>query len=322
MKHIKDYEPICKCEFGKLAEKVDLKPDFFSGFDPKKRKEIVKAEADFYHRITEPFSVDTHIITEFIGIPARDGFAIPVKVYRPVNTKGVRPAFIFIHGGGFITCSVETHNFVPAYIAAHSGCICFSIDYRLAPEFKFPKGLEDCYDTAKWLIQNAEKIGIDAAKVAVGGDSSGGNFAAVLSQMAKQDKEVAFCKEVLIYPVTDLSNDIPKRSAEVYVPVGSSDGETPSPSFLQMYLPDGTDVHNPMISPLFGDDLSGLPKTLFILAECDAFCDDGLYYAKALQDSGVDVSFYIYKGMPHAFILRTYEETFAALDEICKFLIE
>ncbi len=318
---MKEYAPFLKCNYGKLDPKVILEPDFFTGFDPIHRKEIVAAEAEFYHSITKKYSMDSKIEKYYINVAARDDYNIPVKVYRPIKIEPSCPALIFIHGGGFITCSPETHDFVPAYIAANTGFVCFNVDYRLAPEHKFPKGVEDCYDVAKWINLHAYELGIDNSKLCIGGDSSGGNFAAVLTQMTKESGELSFWKQVLIYPATDFSCGIPKQSAAVYTMVGADD-EGKSPSFLELYLPDGEDVKNPQVSPLLHEDLSNLPTALFIQAECDSLCDDGLYYAKALQDAGVKVQCEIYKGMPHAFILRTYDETFEALNSICRFLNE
>ncbi|MEG1491881.1 MAG: alpha/beta hydrolase [Oscillospiraceae bacterium] len=317
---MKKFEPIKTCNYGPLNPKVILEPDFFTGFDNTRRKEIVTKEAEFYHSITAPFSVSNKIQQSYIYVEATDGYKIPVKVYRPKNCDEKIPAMLFLHGGGFITCSPETHDYVPAYIAANAGVACFNVDYRLAPEHKFPTGIEDCCCVADWINSKAEELKLDANKLCIGGDSSGGNFAAVITHIAKDEGNLRFWKQVLIYPATDFSGNIPKKSAAVYAMPGTSDGESSSPSFLDQYLSTPEDRNNPRVSPLLRNDLKDLPEALFIQAECDALCDDGLYYAKALSDAGVPVQCEIYKGMPHAFILRTYEETFAALDRICSFL--
>lgn len=315
------YEPIIRSNYGKLDAKVSLEPDFFTGFRPEHRKEITDAEAKFYRSITERFSVDDKLEKSYISVPARDGFNIPVKVYRPKQAKAYAPALMFIHGGGFITCTPETHDYVPSYITAKTATVCFSVDYRLAPEFKFPVGIEDCADVLGWIFANAEKLGVDTKRISVGGDSSGGTFTAVLTQMMKKSDEIKIWKQVLIYPATDFSGEIPKKSAEVYTMVGSDVGEAEKePTFLERYLGKDKDLHDPRISPLLAKDLSGLPEALFIQAECDALCDDGLIYANRLKEEGVKVECELYKGMPHAFILRTYDESFAALDKICSFL--
>lgn len=315
------YEPIMKSSYGALDPKVSLEPDFFTGFRPEHRKEITDAEARFYRSITEPYTVDDKLEKSYITVPARDGFHIPIKVYRRKEVKTEAPALMFIHGGGFITCTPETHDYVPSYITAKTGTVCFSIDYRLAPEYKFPVGIEDCADVLEWIFLNAEKLGIDKKRISVGGDSSGGTYTAVLTQLMKNSNKVRIWKQVLIYPATDFSGDIPKKSAEVYTMVGSGgDEKKHEPTFLQRYLNKNEDLRNPMISPLLAKDLSELPEALFIQAECDALCDDGLLYAKRLQDAGVKVACQLYTGMPHAFILRTYDESFSALDKICNFL--
>ena len=317
---MKNYTPIVDCEYGPLDPKVNLEPDFFTGFEPAKRQEIITMEAAFYRSLTAPYSVDAKLKKSYIDIMTRDG-KVRVKVYRPKNTEGALPAFVFIHGGGFVTCSVETHDFVPTYIAANTNIIAFSIEYSLAPEHKFPKGINDCFDVLKWISENADALGVDPTRITVGGDSSGANFTIALTLMEKAYGSSMINKQVLIYPVTDMSNTIRKQSAEVYKLVGSMDEEGVAlNAVFDNYTEPGTDSKDPLISPLLANDLSNLPEALFIEAECDALLDDGLIYAKCLQDAGVKVSFYIYKGMPHAFILRTYEETFDALEKICDFL--
>ena len=313
-------EPLIQCDYGPLAAKVNLEPDFFTGFVPERRAEIVAEEAKFYHGITEPYSVDDRLNKWYETFPSFDGAQISIKIYQPKDARKDRPALVFIHGGGFKTCSVETHDFVPSYVAANAGVVAFSVEYRLAPEYKFPIGLKDCYEAVKWVRAQAGRLGLDPMKVAVGGDSSGGSFSASLTLMARAEG-LPIDRQVLIYPATDLSNIVPKKSAEVYTMVGSADDDdAPKETLLDTYLPDPALVRDELVSPLIAEDLSGLPKALFIQAECDALLDDGLMYARRLKDAGVDVEAHVYKGMPHAFILRTYEETFEALDAICAFM--
>lgn len=310
------FEPIETAAYGPLNPKVNLSPDFFTGFEPAHRAEILKKEAAFYRTITRPYAVDGEIETAWAIVPSSDGFEIGVKSYRPKGVTTPLPALIFVHGGGFTTCSVDTHDFVPAYIAARAGIAVFSVEYRLAPEYKFPTGLEDCYTALEWVKQSADKLGVDQNCISVGGDSSGGNFSIALTLMAKQRGGIPLHKQILIYPVTELSNSIKKRSAQVYAPAEDNDEN----QLLLVYTTPGDDPQNPLISPLFAEDLTGLPPALFIQAECDALLDDGLLYAKRLQDAGVPVEHHIYTGMPHAFILRTYDESFDALNTICRFL--
>ena len=314
---VKVYEPIMQCEYGQLADKVCLDPDYFTGFDPARRKEIVTQEAKFYRSITDSFSVDDQLEKKYIDFPSYDGAQIAMKYYLPLrHSDKKRPVLVFIHGGGYKTCSVETHDFVPSYLAANADLVAFSVEYRLAPEYKFPVGLYDCYEAIRWVFAHAEQFGIDTARIAVGGDSGGGNFSAALAILAKQRGEFTLDKQVLIYPATDMSGTVKKKSASIYAPIGGND----SPNPYEEYTGTGADLRNPLLSPMLAEDHSGLPKALFIEAECDPLVDDGLIYANLLQQAGVEVEYHVYKGMPHAFILRTYTETFDALNKICNFL--
>ena len=320
---MKHYEPIETLAYGPLNKKVDLLPDFLTEIVPERRAQIVAEEAKFYKGITAPYSVAGRLDTVWTSFSAGDGCEVPVKTYRPKDAKGTLPALVVFHGGGFKTCSVETHDFVPAYLAANAGVMAFSVDYRLAPEDKFPTGLEDCYQAIVWLVRHADALGIDSHRVTVCGDSSGGNFAAAITLLARKRRDVAIFRQVLIYPALEFTGTIKKRSAEVYAVVGAKEHANASKIMPLMwdYLEDPErEVYNPLVSPILAESFANLPEALFIEAECDALADDGLIYAKLLADAGVPVTCRVYKGMPHAFILRTYEETFEALDEIGKFL--
>ena len=322
---MKHYEPIEKLAYGPLDKKVNLLPDFFTDFVPQRRAQIVAEEAKFYKGITAPYSVSGRLDTAWARFSTGDGYEVPVKTYRPKDAEGTLPALVFFHGGGFKTCSVETHDFVPAYLAANAGVMAFSVDYRLAPEDKFPTGLEDCYQAIVWIVRHADALKVDPRRITVCGDSSGGNFAAAITQLARKRRDVAIEKQVLIYPALEFTGTIKKRSAEVYAMVGAKEHATTGASRIMPlmwdYLEDPErEVYNPLVSPVLAESFANLPEALFIQAECDALADDGLIYAKLLADAGVPVTSKVYKGMPHAFILRTYDETFEALDEICKFL--
>lgn len=311
------FEPIVQCQYQPLAAHVDLEPDFFSGFDPKKRKEIVGKEENFYHKLTEPYSLKKQLDERQLTFKSFDSADITVKFYAPKDSTETLPAVIFIHGGGFITCSPETHNFVPEYISAKANVRCFNIDYRLAPESPFPTGLEDCYAVILEILKDARKFNIDKEKIILCGDSSGGNFVAALTLMARDRKEFSIYKQILIYPVTDLSNTVPSKSAEVYADKSS---ESKAPPYKDWYLPDAEKAKNKYASPVLAEDFSQLPPALFIQAGCDQLLDEGLIYANCLKQNGVEVEVHVYEGMPHAFILRTYEETFEALDKIVEFI--
>ena len=239
-------------------------------------------------------------------------------VYRPKNTQGKIPVIVSVHGGGWVYGDKERYQFYCMDLAER-GFAVGNLSYRLAPEYKFPRGLEDCYLACKWAIEHKEKLGIAEDRLFVCGDSSGGNFAAAIALMAKDRKEFDVYGQILIYPVTDVAEAVKKRSLEVYGSVCGTE-EHPTPVLTSYFKNIKADAGKPYASPLLADDLEGLPKALFIQAECDGLVDDGLMYAKRLKDAGVPVECKVYEGMPHAFILRTYSETFEALDQICAFL--
>jgi len=309
-------KPIFEIDNGSLNPKVELKPDFFTGFQPEHRKEITDKEAAFYHGITAPYSVDDKIEKKYIQVKARDGYEISVKTYTSKKDAEHLPCVVFIHGGGFITCTPETHDYVPSYISANANAKVFNVDYRLAPEYKFPVGLEDCYDVLKWVEESADELEIDQKNIAVAGDSSGGNFAAALTLMARDRQTVHISKQILIYPLTDCSGSVVTSSASYYGAVGGD-----AMDIFEMYFKDKKkNANNIYASPMLAESHQDLPAALFIEAQCDSLRDDGLIYANILKSSGVEVNAYVYNGMPHAFILRTYSETFDALNKIVDFV--
>lgn len=315
---LKPYENL---SYGPLKPNVNLEPDFFTDFTPERRREIVTKEAAFYHELTEPYSVADNIETRWISFSSFDGAPLTMKMYQPRETPPTPMLpLMFFHGGGWKTCSVETHDYVPAFLAAHANVTCFSVEYRLAPENPFPCGLEDCYEASRWVVQHANNYGVDASKLVVAGDSSGGNFAAVIAQLVRDRANFSLAGQILIYPVTDLENIVKqKRSPDRY---GALRGEGIGPCPLtRTYLPDPINqMYDARFAPLSADDVSHVAPALFILAECDSLVDDGLFYAERLKEAHVPVEVHVYEGMPHAFILRTYEETFKALTDIVEWL--
>ena len=212
-------------------------------------------------------------------------------------------------------CNLDTHDYICRYITKHSDFMVVSVDYRLAPEYKFPIGLEDCYDALLWVAENAQNFGGDASNLVVAGDSAGGNFAAVVSILAKERKGPEIKKQILIYPSIDAAKSL-TGSAKRYEKGYGLEWEI-SDSFKKQYVRNDTDRINPLVSPLYADDVSGLPEALIILGQCDILLDEGLKYARKLKDAGVSVEYKVYNGMPHGFIGNIYKESFEALDEIC-----
>ena len=233
---------------------------------------------------------------ENLRLPGPDG-EIPVRLYRP-ESKSALPALVYFHGGGFVLCNLESHDGVCRSLANAAGCAVVSVDYRLAPEHPFPAAPEDCYAVTRFVAERGRELGIDAARIAVGGDSAGGNLTAVVSQMARDRRGPRLRFQLLVYPVTDASFDTPsyRENAEGYFLTTNM-----MKWFWGKYLVDPTDAANPYASPLRAKDLTGLPPGLCITAEFDPLRDEGEAYAGRLREAGVGVTTTRYDGMFHGF---------------------
>lgn len=224
--------------------------------------------------------------------------SIPIRLYTPAG-EGLRPALVYLHGGGWVLCDLETHDVLCRRIANDSGAVVIAVHYRRAPEHKFPAALVDCYATLKWVAENAERLGIDSTRIAVGGDSAGGNLTAAVCLKARQEGGPAIALQVLVYPVTNLSN-FDTASYEEF-----ADGYFLTASsmkwFRDCYLKDVDDAKNPLVSPLLEPDLTNLPPALVITAEYDVLRDEGEAYAERLRAAGVPVTSTRYAAVIHPF---------------------
>lgn len=230
-----------------------------------------------------------------IAGPAGD---IPLRIYRAA-TDAPRPGLIFFHGGGWVLCGLSTHDVVCRALARRAGATVVSVDYRLAPEHQFPAAVEDAYAATLWVGENLERLGIDPARLSVGGDSAGGNLATVVTLLCRDQGGPAIASQALVYPVTDLGSlDTP--SYEEF-----ADGHSLTRSLMQWfrshYLAKEEDGLHPHASPLRAANLSGLPPALILTAECDPLRDEGEAYALRLQQAGNAVTLQRYAGMIHPF---------------------
>jgi acetyl esterase len=192
-----------------------------------------------------------------------------------------------------------------------------SVDYRLAPEHKFPAAVEDCYAATKWVAENASSIGGDATRIAVSGDSAGGNLAAVVTLIARDSKKLPLVFQVLIYPVTGAGYDTQSARENATGYFLTKDDML---WFDSLYLRSDADRDNPRVAPLRAKTLSGLPPALVITAEFDPLRDDGEAYADRLRNSGVDVVCTRYNGMIHGFMSMPFEQGKKARQEVVKAL--
>ena len=231
------------------------------------------------------------------AIPGMAG-TIPARFYRPV-ADGVLPLLVYFHGGGWVIGSLDTHDDVCRDLAAQAGCAVLSVDYRLAPEHRFPAAAEDCFTATRWAAQNAAGLAIDPRRLAVGGDSAGGNLAAVTALMARDQGGPALRFQLLVYPVTCGRMDSPSihENADGYLLTRDA-----MVWFWDHYAPAPADREQPYAAPLRAADLSGLPPALVITAEFDPLRDEGEAYARRLQASGVPTTLHRYDGQIHGFL--------------------
>lgn len=225
------------------------------------------------------------------------GVKLPIRIYTP-DGNGPLPILVFFHGGGWVVGDLESHDAPCRALANGAGCIVIAIDYRLAPEHKFPAPADDCYGATKWVVLNAASFGGDPKRIAVGGDSAGGNLAAAVAQMATDRGAPTIKYQLLIYPVTNYSYDTAsyKNNGENYLLTKNS-----MQWFWNHYLSNPNDGENPYASPLRGQRLSNLPPAWVMTAEFDPLRDEGEAYAKRMKDAGVSVEYTDYKGMIHGF---------------------
>jgi acetyl esterase len=242
---------------------------------------------------------DVTAATGIDGALPGPGGDIPYRLYTPENAATEHlPGFVFFHGGGMVAGSIDTHDRISAALAQAAGCRLVSIGYRLAPEHKFPAAVEDAIAATKWVSEHALLLGIDAARLVVGGDSAGATLGAVVCQDAARNAGPAISAQCLICPVLDFDETSPSREtfAENYL----IDRATLEAD-LADYLPAGTDFSDPRISPLRAASLTGLPAAIIHTAEFDPVRDEGNAYARKLMAAGVEVEHICHDGMIHNF---------------------
>ncbi|EYB67202.1 alpha/beta hydrolase [Deinococcus phoenicis] len=238
---------------------------------------------------------------------------LPIRVYTPQG-QGPFPLVVYFHGGGWTICTLDTHDPICRELCAGAGAVVVSVDYRLAPEHPFPAAPDDCFAATRWVAEHAAELGGEPERIAVAGDSAGGNLAAVVALRARDEGGPALRGQLLIYPSTDLLGETASRREN-----GQGYGLTTEDMhwFRGHYLADEAHAAHPHASPSQAENLSNLPPALVITAEYDPLRDEGEDYARALQAAGVDTRFTRYDGMHHGFFggVGVYDQTRTALDE-------
>lgn len=251
------------------------------------------------------------VSTENGTVGGADG-PLKMRLYRPA-VAGPLALTVYFHGGGFVSCGLDTHDNICSRLAAQTGSLVVSVDYRLAPEHPFPAGVNDAVAATRWLYDHAATLGADASRIAVAGDSAGATLATVVAHQL-HGKEMQICHQLLLYPVTDSACDSPSQLEMTQTPILTSHAMR---WFWQQYLPDAPSGLDPRASPLRQIDLQGSPSATIITAEVDPLRDEGEAYAQALAKAGVCVTQRRWPGQFHGF--ASLLGTLDAADDVLAF---
>jgi len=254
---------------------------------------------------------------EDLTIQGRNG-DIPVRLYVPENAQNA-PVITFYHGGGFVIGNLTSHDKVCRRLCKMNQAFVVAVDYRLAPEHKFPAAVEDCYDATKWVSENIHKYGGNAEQLVVMGDSAGGNLATVTAIQARDLGTPKIAAQVLIYPTTDARMLHPSITGNGKGYILTKDLMT---WFINHYTREEADKSNPLMSPLLNEDLTNLPPALVQTAGFDPLRDEGIDYKEKLKSAGNEVKYTNYEGLVHTYFTMPdfSKECMAAHIEIADFL--
>jgi acetyl esterase len=288
-----------------------------AGLDIESQREVIRTTLEDWarrtaHDVAEVARVDDH------PVPVEGG-EIRLRVYRPF-AGGALPVLLHIHGGGFTLGSVDWvfNEAKCAHLCRASGCVVATVDYRLAPEHPFPTAPEDCYGALLWLVDHADELGVDESRIVVGGESAGGNLAAVVALMSRDRGGPALALQLLEVPVADMSDRSGEHPSLLLYGTGYGLERDGIRSFQDDYLPRPIDRDDPYVSPLRAPDLSGLPPAHVITAEFDPLRDGGEAYARRLYEAGVRTTVHRYLGHTHgsSSLWQTWSSAAAWMDEL------
>lgn len=272
-----------------ISEKVDRNA-LVQGTVEQRREELSRVAA-----IGMPRAKHLHVVDRSIPGPESN---LAIRIYRPFGLGATPPAIVFYHGGGWVVGDLDTHDGSCRALAASSDCVVISVDYRLAPEHRFPAAPQDCLAAYAWVVANAADISVDPRAVAVAGDSAGGNLAAVVAQTARDSEVAPPVAQGLIYPGTDFR--MQTRSIELF-----GDGffltKESMHWFRDLYLPEEVSAEDPNVSPLLAEDLSGVAPAWVWTAGFDPLRDEGRAYAERLDKAGVATRYRCYDDQVHGF---------------------
>ena len=262
------------------------------------------ADARAYYRdrrhVTQPAPPEMALVRD-LAAGGPHG-SIPLRLYRPSGSSATEtlPVLVYYHGGGWVIGDLDTHDTLCRELATGAGCAVVSVDYRMAPEQRFPAAVDDCMAAAYWVRDHAAELRLDAARLAVGGDSAGGNLAAVVAITARDSGDLPIAFQLLIYPATDQHRSHPSHTENGQGYLLTSDTMA---YFTGHYLPERAQYDDWRASPLLHPDLSNLPPALVLTAGFDPLRDEGAAYAERLTAAGNRASYVCFDRQIHGFIL-------------------
>jgi acetyl esterase len=298
-------------DFLNMLKKIDAKP--VSEMTPPEARRVLKEQSP------PPFSPPPVAGTSDRTIPGPGG-DIGIRIYTPEG-DGPFPILVFFHGGGFVLGDLDSHDPVCRNLCAGTGCLVVAVDYRLAPENKFPAAPDDCLAATRWVADNAGAIGGDPDRIAVGGDSAGANLSAVTALRIRDEGGPRLCGQLLVYPVTDYHTPGTSSIKEF---AGLSMKFEEMVWFTEQYINDPSEIDHPHVHPLRAKDLSGLPPSLVMTGECDPLRDEGERYAIRMESEGVPTIRIRFGGMIHGFFtfLGIFDQAEQAHQHAIKWLKE
>jgi acetyl esterase len=259
------------------------------------------AEArELARQLPRPADVEPIAAVDDRRVPGPDG-EIAVRIYRPAVDGGPRPGVVYFHGGGFVICDLDSHDGACRRLANAMGAVVVSVDYRLAPEHPWPAAPEDAYAATRWVAEHAAELGIDAARLALAGDSAGGNLTAVVALMARDRGGPPLAFQLLVYPVIDLGSTRAQYPSQRENAEGYFLTVPQMEWYRRQYLADDGHGEQPYASPIKASSLVGLPPACVVTAEMDPLRDEGEAYGRALDAAGVPVTIHRAPGMFHGF---------------------
>jgi len=293
------------------AMKIALKALSYPDLDLKKNYKLKRQLTNAVHPYLKPLYVmwDHKVV---LG-----DYEIPVRIFFPSTVDTPHKVLIFFHGGGWVTGNIDSYTAICSNMAKQTDHVVISVDYRLAPEYRFPAGLEDCYAVTREIFKEAALLNVDPMDITLIGDSAGGNLAAVVSLMARDRGDFKPTKQILLYPST--GSDHGENSPYPSVMENGTDYLLTTRDindYMDLYISSEEDLQNPYLAPILSEDLSNQPKTLIISAQYDPLRDEAELYGKRLYEFGNEVEVYRMKDALHGFISlpkrfihvkRTYE---------------